>query len=149
VRAPAYRVKPALTTAYYTYWSGVDVRGGEMHSRDCVKRMVGAWPTNDGLVMTYVAAPISEFPAYAPTQRGRSWPRWTGAATSRWDASDARHAAPTSCRGDRRSKGCAPVGDVSRVAVRAIHGGEHQSVAGRAPPLCADTLGLHVPARGR
>ena len=70
MRAPAYRVKPALTTAYYTYWSRVDVRGGEMHNRDCVKRMVGAWPTNDGLVMTYVAAPISEFPAFRADPEG-------------------------------------------------------------------------------
>jgi 2-polyprenyl-6-methoxyphenol hydroxylase-like FAD-dependent oxidoreductase len=61
VRPPAYHVKPALSTAYYTYWSGVEVDGGEIYSRDCVKRMVGAWPTNDGLVMTYVAAPASAF----------------------------------------------------------------------------------------
>src|SRR5512133_1818020 len=64
VRAPAYRVVPALTTAYYTYWSGVDLSGGEIYSRECVKRLVGAWPTNDGLVMTYVAAPAGEFQAF-------------------------------------------------------------------------------------
>ena len=52
VRAPAYHVKPALSTAYYTYWSGVELAGGEIYDRKCVKRMVGAWPTNDGLVMT-------------------------------------------------------------------------------------------------
>ena len=65
VRAPAYHVKPALTTAYYTYWSGVELAGGEIYGRQrCVQRLVGAWPTNDGLVMTYVAAPASEFHAF-------------------------------------------------------------------------------------
>ena len=33
VRAPAYRVVPALTTAYYTYWSGVELAGGEIYGR--------------------------------------------------------------------------------------------------------------------
>jgi flavin-dependent dehydrogenase len=70
VRAPAYHVKPALTTAYYTYWSGVELAGGEMYSRDCVRRMVGAWPTNDGLVMTYVAAPASDFHAFRADPEG-------------------------------------------------------------------------------
>jgi len=64
VAAPAYHVKPALSTAYYTYWSGVGLGGGEMYSRNCLKRIVGAWPTNDGLAMTYVAAPASEFPTF-------------------------------------------------------------------------------------
>jgi 2-polyprenyl-6-methoxyphenol hydroxylase-like FAD-dependent oxidoreductase len=65
VRAPTYRVVPALTTAYYTYWSGVELGGGEIYGRQrCAQRLVGAWPTNDGLVMTYVAAPASEFHAF-------------------------------------------------------------------------------------
>jgi 2-polyprenyl-6-methoxyphenol hydroxylase-like FAD-dependent oxidoreductase len=71
VRAPAYRVVPALTTAYYTYWSGVELAGGEIYSRQCVKRLVGAWPTNDGLVMTYVAAPASEFHAFRADAEGQ------------------------------------------------------------------------------
>jgi 2-polyprenyl-6-methoxyphenol hydroxylase-like FAD-dependent oxidoreductase len=64
VEAPAYHVKPALSTAYYTYWSGVGLGGGEIYSRTCLGRMVGAWPTNDGLVMTYVAAPASAFDVF-------------------------------------------------------------------------------------
>jgi 2-polyprenyl-6-methoxyphenol hydroxylase-like FAD-dependent oxidoreductase len=64
VGAPAYHVKPALSTAYYTYWSGVELGGGEIYARSCMRRLVGAWPTNDGLVMTYVAAPASEFQAF-------------------------------------------------------------------------------------
>ena len=70
VQAPAYHVKPPLSTAYYTYWSGVELAGGEIYSRECVKRMVGAWPTNDGLVMTYVAAPATEFQAFRADPEG-------------------------------------------------------------------------------
>lgn len=62
VGAVAYDAKPAPSIAYYTYWAGVPMRGGEMYSRE--RRMIGAWPTNDGLVMTYVAAPASEFKAF-------------------------------------------------------------------------------------
>ena len=70
VGAGAYHVKPALSTAYYTYWSGVELGGGEIYSRQCVKRLVGAWPTNDGLVMTYVAAPATEFQAFRADPEG-------------------------------------------------------------------------------
>jgi 2-polyprenyl-6-methoxyphenol hydroxylase-like FAD-dependent oxidoreductase len=57
--ATAYQEEPASTAACYTYWSGVDLAGGELYARD--GRAVGAWPTNDGLVMTYVGWPIAEF----------------------------------------------------------------------------------------
>jgi 2-polyprenyl-6-methoxyphenol hydroxylase-like FAD-dependent oxidoreductase len=70
VRAAAYHVKPALSAAYYTYWSGVELAGGEIYSRMCPERLVGAWPTNDGLVMTYVAAPASEFQAFRADPEG-------------------------------------------------------------------------------
>jgi 2-polyprenyl-6-methoxyphenol hydroxylase-like FAD-dependent oxidoreductase len=70
VAAPAYHVKPALSTAYYTYWSGVGLGGAEMYSRNCLERIVGVWPTNDGLVMTYVAAPASEFHSFRADPEG-------------------------------------------------------------------------------
>jgi 2-polyprenyl-6-methoxyphenol hydroxylase-like FAD-dependent oxidoreductase len=57
--APSYREKPPLTMAYYTYWEGVDCGGGEIYGLP--GRAVGAWPTNDGLVMTYLAWPAAEF----------------------------------------------------------------------------------------
>jgi 2-polyprenyl-6-methoxyphenol hydroxylase-like FAD-dependent oxidoreductase len=57
--ARAYYEQPAKTFAYYTYWDGLPVDGGEMYGRE--RRMIGVWPTNDGLVMTYVAGPIEEF----------------------------------------------------------------------------------------
>jgi flavin-dependent dehydrogenase len=59
VKPQAYDVRPALTCAYYTYWEGVPMEGGEMYGRE--NRAIGAWPTNDGLTLTYVAAPIAEF----------------------------------------------------------------------------------------
>ena len=68
VRAAAYRAVPARTIAYYTYWAGVPLAGGEMYARD--RRMIGAWPTNDGLVMTYVAAPPDEFHRFRADPEG-------------------------------------------------------------------------------
>jgi len=59
VAPEAYDVRPALTCAYHTYWDGVPMQAGEMYGRP--GRAIGAWPTNDGLTMTYVAAPIAEF----------------------------------------------------------------------------------------
>jgi len=62
VGAAAYEARPPRSFGYYTYWEGVPVAGGEIYARD--RRMVGAWPTNDGLVMTYVAGPAAEFQAF-------------------------------------------------------------------------------------
>ncbi len=62
VEASTYDEQPAQTFGYYTYWDGLPVSGGEMYGRE--RRMIGVWPTNDGLVMTYVAGPIDEFHAF-------------------------------------------------------------------------------------
>jgi 2-polyprenyl-6-methoxyphenol hydroxylase-like FAD-dependent oxidoreductase len=62
VGAGRYHEQPARTFGYYTYWDGLPLDGGEMYGRD--RRLIGAWPTNDGLVMTYVAGPIDEFHAF-------------------------------------------------------------------------------------
>jgi 2-polyprenyl-6-methoxyphenol hydroxylase-like FAD-dependent oxidoreductase len=59
VDAPVSRRKPVQSMASYTYWDGVPLSGGEMYNRG--RRAIGAWPTNDGLVMTYVAWPVAEF----------------------------------------------------------------------------------------
>jgi 2-polyprenyl-6-methoxyphenol hydroxylase-like FAD-dependent oxidoreductase len=61
-RPAATRTVPARSFGYDTYWAGLPMRGGEMYARE--RRMIGAWPTNDGLVVTYVAAPIDEFHAF-------------------------------------------------------------------------------------
>jgi flavin-dependent dehydrogenase len=59
VQARTYRTKPTQSLAYYTYWEGVPASGGAMYGRPgCA---IGAWPTNDGLLMTYLAWPIARF----------------------------------------------------------------------------------------
>jgi 2-polyprenyl-6-methoxyphenol hydroxylase-like FAD-dependent oxidoreductase len=62
VRAAEYRVQEPLTFGYYTYWAGVPLAGGELYGRD--RRLLGAWPTDDGLVMTYVSGPVDDFKAF-------------------------------------------------------------------------------------
>ena len=65
----AYHEQPALTFAYYTYWDGLEIGGGgEMYGR--ARRLIGAWPTNDSLVMTYVAGPIDESHAFRSDLEG-------------------------------------------------------------------------------
>src|SRR5689334_15569867 len=57
VGARAYRTRPARSMGYYTYWADVPDTGtdGAIYGRPgCA---VGAWPTNDGLLMTYLAWP--------------------------------------------------------------------------------------------
>jgi 2-polyprenyl-6-methoxyphenol hydroxylase-like FAD-dependent oxidoreductase len=44
----------------YTYWSGVPAQpGGQLYGRPGLA--AGAWPTNDGLLMTYLAWPAARF----------------------------------------------------------------------------------------
>jgi len=52
---------PASTFAFYTYWDGLPVKGGEIYSGSGFA--ASAWPTNDGLTMTYVAGRIADFDA--------------------------------------------------------------------------------------
>jgi 2-polyprenyl-6-methoxyphenol hydroxylase-like FAD-dependent oxidoreductase len=59
VQAPTYQAKPALTCAYYSYWSGVPLAGTEVYMRP--HRMFITFPTNEKLTCIYVAWPISEF----------------------------------------------------------------------------------------
>jgi 2-polyprenyl-6-methoxyphenol hydroxylase-like FAD-dependent oxidoreductase len=62
VGAAVHHDKPPLSVACYTYWEDVPLHGGEIYARE--RRAVGAWPTNDGLTMTYIAWPVEEFPAF-------------------------------------------------------------------------------------
>jgi 2-polyprenyl-6-methoxyphenol hydroxylase-like FAD-dependent oxidoreductase len=59
VQPVKYHEQPALSMAYYTYWADVPIDGGEVYGRG--PRSLGLWPTNDGLVMSYLAWPVSEF----------------------------------------------------------------------------------------
>jgi flavin-dependent dehydrogenase len=56
-----YDVRPTLTCAYYTYWTGVEMDGVELYPRP--GRMIVASPTHDGRVVTIVLFPQAEFPA--------------------------------------------------------------------------------------
>jgi 2-polyprenyl-6-methoxyphenol hydroxylase-like FAD-dependent oxidoreductase len=62
VKAATYEERRPLSFGYYTYWEGAPLDGGEIYGRG--RRLIGAWPTNDGLVMTYVAGPAEEFHAF-------------------------------------------------------------------------------------
>lgn len=58
VRAKTTRESPASTVAYYAYWEGLTVAGGEIYERP--RRSVGVWPTNNGLVVTFLSAPAAD-----------------------------------------------------------------------------------------
>jgi flavin-dependent dehydrogenase len=62
VGARVVRSAAPRTLASYTYFSGVSLDAAELYGRP--NRVVGAWPTEDGLIMTYVAGPIAEFPDF-------------------------------------------------------------------------------------
>jgi 2-polyprenyl-6-methoxyphenol hydroxylase-like FAD-dependent oxidoreductase len=68
VDAQKYDEQPTLTCGYYTYWADVPIQGGEIDRVG--RRMLGAWPTNDGLTMTYVAWPAAEFDAFRADVEG-------------------------------------------------------------------------------
>ena len=61
VRAPTIASRPQQTVAGYTYWSGWSTCGAEIYHLP--GRAVAVFPTDDGLTVTFVAAPISELPA--------------------------------------------------------------------------------------
>jgi 2-polyprenyl-6-methoxyphenol hydroxylase-like FAD-dependent oxidoreductase len=69
VGAAEYDVRPARSCAFYGYWSGVPLTGGEIYARP--RRAIGAWPTNDGLTVTFVAAPLDELGAFRDDPVGR------------------------------------------------------------------------------
>jgi flavin-dependent dehydrogenase len=62
VEAPTYNERPALACYYYTYWSGVPMKGAEMCPRD--GRVVIAFPTNDDTVCILVGWRNREFQEY-------------------------------------------------------------------------------------
>jgi flavin-dependent dehydrogenase len=68
VEAPAYNVRPALTCAYYSYWSGVPVDGVEFYPRE--HRGFGGLPTHDGLTCIIVGWRREEFPAFRADVEG-------------------------------------------------------------------------------
>lgn len=73
VQAPEYNQKPALSCAYYTYWEGLNMDGGEIFSLP--RGAMGIWPTNDGKAMIFNAFPIAEFAAVRQDIEGQVWKR--------------------------------------------------------------------------
>jgi 2-polyprenyl-6-methoxyphenol hydroxylase-like FAD-dependent oxidoreductase len=69
--AKEYNTKPALTCAYYTYWEGIRLEGGELYMLP--QGATGVWPTNAGLAMIYTAYPIAEFEAVRKNIEARFW----------------------------------------------------------------------------
>jgi len=61
VGAAERRRVAAATFAFYAYWDGLPVKGGEVYSDAGLA--ASAWPTNDGLTLTYVAGRITDFDA--------------------------------------------------------------------------------------
>jgi flavin-dependent dehydrogenase len=64
VSATTTRQSPATTLAIYTYWSDLDLRHG------WISNGIGAWPTNDGLVISYLARPLTDLEAYRADPEG-------------------------------------------------------------------------------
>jgi 2-polyprenyl-6-methoxyphenol hydroxylase-like FAD-dependent oxidoreductase len=71
VEAPEYRTQPVHTCAYYTYWDGLPLEGGETYMQE--DTAVGIWPTNDGLAIIFTAYPAGEFPQVREDVEGRFW----------------------------------------------------------------------------
>jgi 2-polyprenyl-6-methoxyphenol hydroxylase-like FAD-dependent oxidoreductase len=61
VRAPTYHTVPPLSIAYWSYWSGVPIAGGEVYLRE--RCALFAMPTNDDLAAVALQAPVDEFAA--------------------------------------------------------------------------------------
>lgn len=62
VQAPQYNVKPPLSCAYYSYWSGIPTEGTHIYMREY--RVIAAFPTNDGLTCIFTAWPNRQFHQY-------------------------------------------------------------------------------------
>jgi flavin-dependent dehydrogenase len=69
VRAREYNTQPSHSIAFYRYWHDLPlVAGGEMYSFD--DGVAAAWPTNDGLTMTYVGASTNAFDRFRADREG-------------------------------------------------------------------------------
>ena len=72
VAAPAYRARPALTCAYYSYWSDVpfeEVIEGYFLPR----RVILTFPTNDGQVCVFLQWPRAAFRSVRADVEGHVW----------------------------------------------------------------------------
>jgi flavin-dependent dehydrogenase len=70
-QAPQYNVRPALSCAYYSYWSGVPTDGLAFYARP--SRVIAAFPTHDGLTCIVTFWPSQEFRAFRADVEGNFW----------------------------------------------------------------------------
>jgi flavin-dependent dehydrogenase len=64
VQAPEYECVPPLLAWFFSYWSGVAHDGLEIHvTRNCARFSA---PTNDGLLLLFVAWPLADAPKPGP-----------------------------------------------------------------------------------
>jgi flavin-dependent dehydrogenase len=68
VAAPTYNERPALTCMYYAYWRDVPITGVEIYPRE--RRMLLAFPTNDGCAVVITVWPRGEFDIFRADVRG-------------------------------------------------------------------------------
>jgi len=62
VAAARYRQRPTMAFACYSYWSGLPLDCGEIYQQPgCA---VAVFPTNNELVMVYMAAPLARFDSF-------------------------------------------------------------------------------------
>jgi 2-polyprenyl-6-methoxyphenol hydroxylase-like FAD-dependent oxidoreductase len=59
VQAPSYNARPALTCAYYSYWSDLPLAGAELYPRP--NQMIAVGPTNDNLSSITIIWPSAAF----------------------------------------------------------------------------------------
>lgn len=71
VQAPDYDSKPALTTNYYSYFSGFGAEDLEMYVRDY--HAVGCFPTHDNLTLVAVLWPAGRFEEIRADVEGHVW----------------------------------------------------------------------------
>ncbi|OGN94265.1 MAG: hypothetical protein A2Z71_10780 [Chloroflexi bacterium RBG_13_50_21] len=71
MHAQEYNVTPVLTCAYYTYWEGIAMNGGEIYNLP--QGVVGIWPTNDALTLIYIAYPFNKFQEVRKTIEASFW----------------------------------------------------------------------------
>ena len=72
VAAPAYRARPTLTCAYYTYWSDVP-SGEEIEGYFLPRRVILVFPTSDGQVCVFPQWPRAEFRSVRADAEGHVW----------------------------------------------------------------------------
>lgn len=71
VAAPVYNTTPPLTCWYWSYWSGLPNAGIEVYVRG--RRVILAFPTNDGLVGIFVGWDAAELPAVRAHPEAHYW----------------------------------------------------------------------------